>query len=54
MAGLVAVLYGVGAYALFPIAIFHTMVFAVDRVMPRSIVTGAARPLVESLILGTI
>ena len=54
MAGLVAVLYGVGAYALFLIASFYAMDFAGHRVVPKSIVTGAAGPLVESLILGTI
>jgi hypothetical protein len=54
MSGLIAVLCGVGAYAHSLVTVFCAIGAAAYRVVPRSIVTGAAGPLVESLILGTI
>ena len=54
MAGLIAVLCGVGACALPLVTFIRAIGFAGNRVVPRSIVTGAAGPLVVSLILGTI
>ena len=54
MAGLFAVLYGVGAYALFLITILYAMGFVGDIVVPKTIDTGAAGPLPESLIVDTL
>jgi len=54
MAGLFAVLYGVVAYAFFLVTILYAMGFVGDLVVPKSIDSGAAGPLVESLIVDTL
>lgn len=54
MAGLVAVLYGIGAYALFLVTFLYAIGFVGDLAVPKSIDSGAAGPLVESLIVDTL
>jgi protein-S-isoprenylcysteine O-methyltransferase Ste14 len=54
MAGLIAVIYGVLAYAVFLVTILYAIGFVGNWVVPKSIDTGAAGPLVESLIVNTL
>jgi methanethiol S-methyltransferase len=54
MAGLVAVLYGIGAYALFLGTVLYAVGFVGNLVVPKSIDSGAAGPLVEALIVNTL
>jgi protein-S-isoprenylcysteine O-methyltransferase Ste14 len=54
MAGLVAVLYGIGAYALFLVTFLYAVGFVGDLAVPKSIDSGSAGPLVESLIVDTL
>jgi len=54
MAGLVAVLYGIGAYALFLVSFLYAIGFVGNLAVPKSIDSGAAGPLVESLIVDTL
>ena len=54
MAGLLAVLYGGAAYATSVITILYAIGFVGNLVVPKSIDSGAAGPLVESLIVDTI
>jgi len=54
MAGLFAVLYGIGAYALFLVAFLYAIGFVGNLAVPKSIDTGAAGPLALSLIIDTL
>src|SRR6266481_9058459 len=54
MAGLVAVLYGIGAYALFLVSFLYAIGFVGNLAVPKSIDSGAAGPLVESVIVDTL
>jgi len=54
MAGLVAVLYGIGAYALFVVSFLYAVGFVGDLAVSKSIDSGAAGPLVESLVVDTL
>jgi len=49
MAGLLAVLHGICAYAFFLFTILYAIGFVGNLVVPKSIDSGAARPLIESL-----
>jgi protein-S-isoprenylcysteine O-methyltransferase Ste14 len=54
MAGLIAVIYGVLAYAVFLVTILYAIGFVSNLVVPKSIDTGAAGPLIESLIVNSM
>jgi protein-S-isoprenylcysteine O-methyltransferase Ste14 len=54
MAAALAVLYGIGAYASFLVAILYAIGFVGNLVVPKSIDSGAARPLVESVIVDVL
>jgi protein-S-isoprenylcysteine O-methyltransferase Ste14 len=56
MAGLIAVLYGIGAYAVFLVSLLYAIGFVGDLVVPKTIDSGmgdsgAAGPLLESLVV---
>ena len=51
MAGLLAVLYGICAYAVFLFTILYSIGFVGNLVVPKSIDSGVAGPLVESLVV---
>ena len=54
MAGLLAVLYGFAAYGVFLFSLLYAIGFVGNFVVPKSIDSGAAGPLVESLIVNTM
>src|ERR1700704_1968526 len=54
MGGLIAVLYGVVAYAFFLFTILYAIGFVGNLVVPKSIDSGVAGPLVESLVINTL
>jgi protein-S-isoprenylcysteine O-methyltransferase Ste14 len=54
MAGLFAAIYGIVAYGLFLVTILYAIGFVGNWVVPKSIDTGAAGPLIESLIVDTM
>ena len=54
MPGFIAVLFGLVAYAFFLFIILYAIGFVGNLVVPKSIDSGAAGPLVESLIVNTL
>jgi protein-S-isoprenylcysteine O-methyltransferase Ste14 len=54
MAGLLAVLYGIVAYAAFLVAILYAIGFVGNFVVPKSIDSGVAGPFLDSLIVNTL
>src|SRR3984893_6896650 len=54
MAGLVAVIYGIGAYVVFLVTILYAIGFVGNLVVPKSIDSGVAGPLLESLLVNTM
>ena len=54
MAGLVAVLYGVVAYSITLIALLYLIGFTGNLVVPKSIDSGAAGPLLQSAMVDTL
>jgi protein-S-isoprenylcysteine O-methyltransferase Ste14 len=54
MAGLVAVLYGVVAYGVTLVALLYLIGFTGNLVVPKSIDSGAAGPLLQSAVVDTV
>ena len=54
MAGPLAVLYGIGAYASFLVAILYAIGFVGNLIVPKSIDSGVAGPLAESMIVDVL
>jgi methanethiol S-methyltransferase len=54
MAGFVAVLYGIGAYAVFLVSLLYAIGFVGDVVVPKTIDSGAPGPLLVSVIINTM
>jgi methanethiol S-methyltransferase len=54
MAGLFAVIYGIVAYVAFLVTILYAIGFVGNWIVPKSIDTGAAGPLIESLLVNTV
>ena len=54
MAGLLAVLYGIGAYAVFLVSLLYAIGFIGNLAVPKSIDSGAVGPLLESLVVDTL
>jgi protein-S-isoprenylcysteine O-methyltransferase Ste14 len=54
MAGLFAVLYGIGAYGTFVFSLLYAIGFVGNFGVPKSIDSGVAGPLLESLLINTM
>src|ERR1700730_19118144 len=54
MAGLFSVLYGIGAYGVFLFSLLYAIGFVGNFVVPKSIDSGMAGPLLESLVVNTM
>jgi protein-S-isoprenylcysteine O-methyltransferase Ste14 len=54
MAGLVAVFYGIAAYAVFVGSLLYAVGFVGNLVVPKSIDSGTAGPLLESLVIDVL
>jgi methanethiol S-methyltransferase len=54
MAGLFAVTYGIVAYLAFLVTILYAIGFVGNWIVPKSIDTGAAGPLIESVLVNTM
>ncbi|MGH7125020.1 MAG: hypothetical protein ACREFI_11655, partial [Stellaceae bacterium] len=51
MAGLLSVLYGTGAYALFLVTVLYAIGFTGNDMVPKSIDSGATGPMIQSIIV---
>lgn len=54
MAGFIAVLYGIGAYAVFLVSFLYAIGFVGNIFVPKSIDSGMAGSLIESLLVNTM
>jgi protein-S-isoprenylcysteine O-methyltransferase Ste14 len=54
MTGLVGVIYGIGSYAVFFITILYAIGFVGNWLVPKSIDSGVAGPLIESVLVNTM
>ena len=54
MAGLVSAFYGIGAYVVFLLTVLYAIGFVGNLVVPKSIDSGTAGPLIESLLVNTL